>query len=139
MDIWHCRPLWTNDDFILQVQRRVFAVITCEHTSHCRPPLTLAYSSHIELGSAKEADIEALIDACMPATFSRGSENVLDERYQKALKLDAGNFSWLFNPDSARFVAELARGLCPWDSLDRGIRIEPCKLNVYGETAASPG
>lgn len=89
------------------------------------------------MGSAKEADTEALIDACLPATFGRGSENVLDEGYRKAWMLDAGGFSWMFNPDSARFVAELAQGLCPWDSLDRGVRIEPYKLNVYGEAIES--
>jgi hypothetical protein len=90
-------------------------------------------SSHIQVGSTTESDIQALISACQPATFGRGPENVLDETYRKAWKMDVGSFSWLFNPDSGRFVAELAQKFCPWDQLDRGIRIEAYKLNVYGE------
>lgn len=90
-------------------------------------------SRHFQLDSVTKSDVEALLDACQPATFGRGSENVLDEKYRKAWKLDSGAFSWLFNPDSGRFVAELAQGFCPWDQLDRGIRLEAYKLNVYGK------
>ncbi|KXN86763.1 hypothetical protein AN958_09623 [Leucoagaricus sp. SymC.cos] len=103
------------------------------------PELTLFFkckdgsSRHIQLGTMTESDLEALLDACQPASFGRGSDNVFDETYRKAWKMDAGVFSWLFNPDSGRFVADLAQGFCPWDSLDRGIRVEPYKLNVYGK------
>ncbi|KAJ3565340.1 hypothetical protein NP233_g7690 [Leucocoprinus birnbaumii] len=82
-------------------------------------------------GSTTAADIEALLNACQPVTFGRGGDTILDETHRKAWTMDVGAFSWLFNPDSGRFTAELAQGLCPWDQLDRGIRIEVDKLNVY--------
>jgi hypothetical protein len=80
-----------------------------------------------------ESDIALLVDKCAPATFGRGPEDVLDESYRKALKLDQDAFSWRFNPDFGDFVARLAQELCPWDSFESGIRVEPYKLNVYGE------
>ncbi|KAF9447315.1 hypothetical protein P691DRAFT_782561 [Macrolepiota fuliginosa MF-IS2] len=89
---------------------------------------------YIKFPSVNDADIMALLDACDPATFGRGPENVLDETYRKAWKLDEGNFSWRFNPDSGKFVGRLAQGLCPWDPMNKGIRAEPYKLNVYGAT-----
>lgn len=30
---------------------------------------------------------------------------------------------------------KLAQGLCPWDTLNEGIRLEPLAINVYGEAA----
>ncbi|KXN86479.1 hypothetical protein AN958_10013 [Leucoagaricus sp. SymC.cos] len=87
----------------------------------------------VDLKSIGEEDIAALINACDPAPFGRGSESVLDETYRRAWKLDDGSFIWRFNPDSSKFVTELAQRLCPWDSLKNGIRAEPYKLNVYGQ------
>ncbi|KAF9444268.1 hypothetical protein P691DRAFT_837834 [Macrolepiota fuliginosa MF-IS2] len=123
----------------LSVQERWHEPWTSGTVKLSGPESTLFYkckdgsSRHIELSSITDADESALICACDRATFGRGKEDVLDESYRKAWKLDAGNFSWLFNPDSGRFVAELARGLCPWDSMDRGVRVEPYKLNIYGK------
>lgn len=70
--------------------------------------------------------------SCQPATFGLNQKDVFDETYRKAGKLDAGKFLWGFNPDTGNFVSELASGLFPWGSLDKGIRFELYKLNVYG-------
>jgi hypothetical protein len=79
------------------------------------------------------ADLEDLANACDSATFGRGQEDVLDESYRKAGKLDMTDFSWSFNPEShGHFVSQLAVGLFPFDTLKEGIRFEPYKLNVYG-------
>lgn len=93
----------------------------------------LKHCRSFELGSTTDEDIQALIDACEPATFGRGPEAVLDETYRKAWRINAGKFAWLFNPDSGTFIAQLARSLCPWDTWDLGIRAELSKLNVYGK------
>jgi hypothetical protein len=93
----------------------------------------LALCSHLEIGAMTESDIALLVDKCAPATFGRGPEDVLDESYRKALKLDQDAFCWRFNPDSGEFVSRLAQEFCPWDSFESGIRVEPYKLNVYGE------
>jgi hypothetical protein len=90
--------------------------------------------SHFEIGVMTESDIALLVDKCAPATFGRGPEDVLDESYRKALKLDQDAFSWRFNPDSGEFVARLAQELCvPGILLEAVIRVEPYKLNVYSE------
>jgi hypothetical protein len=80
-----------------------------------------------------EQQAEELSDACRPATFGLNNQDVLDETYRKAGKLDADKFSWKFNPsDHSDFANRLASGLFPWNSLDKGIRFELYKLNVYG-------
>jgi hypothetical protein len=37
-------------------------------------------------------NFKALLHACSPATFGRGSQDVLDPQYRKALCLDADKF-----------------------------------------------
>ncbi|XP_006464088.1 hypothetical protein AGABI2DRAFT_52087, partial [Agaricus bisporus var. bisporus H97] len=79
------------------------------------------------------ADIDLLLSKSDPATFGRGPNDVLDETYRKAWKLDEDSFCWRFNPDSGEFISRLTQGLCPWDTFEKGIRVEPYKLNVYGQ------
>ncbi|KAF9442838.1 hypothetical protein P691DRAFT_797966 [Macrolepiota fuliginosa MF-IS2] len=90
-------------------------------------------SSSLRLGSTTEVQAADLSDACGPAGFGLGQENVLDDSYRKAGKLDEGKFSWNFNPDHGSFASEVATGLFPWNTLNQGIRFEMYKLNVYGE------
>ncbi|KAJ3568892.1 hypothetical protein NP233_g5412 [Leucocoprinus birnbaumii] len=87
----------------------------------------------LKLGSVTSAQAEDLGQACSPATFGLNQRDVLDESYRKAGKLDVGKFSWLFNPSGrGDFTTQLASGLFPWASLEKGIRFELYKLNVYG-------
>ncbi|KAF9441611.1 hypothetical protein P691DRAFT_715038 [Macrolepiota fuliginosa MF-IS2] len=91
-------------------------------------------STSLELGSATVAQAEDLSNACQPATFGLNHEDVLDETYRKAGKLDAGDFAWLFSPsDRDDFTHKLVSGLFPWRAPDKGFRFELYKLNVYGE------
>ncbi|KAK3328729.1 hypothetical protein B0H66DRAFT_532 [Apodospora peruviana] len=70
-----------------------------------------------------------LLSACEPATFGRGNEDVLDESYRKAGKLDAERFSTDFNPYEYGVVDAISRSLAQRDHY--GIRAELYKLNVY--------
>ncbi|KAJ7583235.1 hypothetical protein C8J56DRAFT_1054994 [Mycena floridula] len=47
----------------------------------------------INLSNASATELEALSQACQPASFGRGNEDVLDESYRKAGRLDATQFS----------------------------------------------
>lgn len=47
--------------------------------------------------------IEGLVRNCSPATFGKAGEEVLDESYRKAAKLDADQFSTNFNPYERRW------------------------------------
>ncbi|XP_006463695.1 hypothetical protein AGABI2DRAFT_52114, partial [Agaricus bisporus var. bisporus H97] len=75
-----------------------------------------------------------LSNVCQPATFGFNKEDVLDETYRKAGKLDGDRFAWRFNPsDKSNFANQLAAALFPWETLNSGIRFESYKLNVYGQ------
>jgi len=100
----------------------------------------MRHVSFIKLGSITEIQARDLSRACSPATFGLNHQDVLDESYRKAGKLDVGKFSWLFSPASrSDFTVQLVSGLFPSDSLRKGIRFELYKLNVYGKTSLSCG
>jgi len=96
------------------------------------------HDSSIRLGSITETQAQDLSRACSPATFGLNNQDVFDESYRKAGKLDVGKFSWPFSPASrSDFIVQLISGLFPSDSLRKGIRFELYKLNVYGTTFLS--
>ena len=57
--------------------------------------------------------IEGLLRDCAPATFGIGGEEVLDESYRKAVKLDAHQFSTNFNPYDVGIVDAISQVLLP--------------------------
>lgn len=60
-----------------------------------------------------EIAIEDLLRDCAPATFGIGGEEVLDESYRKAVKLDAHQFSTNFNPYDVGIVDAISQVLLP--------------------------
>ncbi|KAG5644907.1 hypothetical protein DXG03_007459 [Asterophora parasitica] len=89
--------------------------------------------SWIDLARATEAELEALTEACEPATFGLDKEDVLDESYRKAGKMDSDNFLTRFDVNSFRIVDYVHEQLM--NAADEGsvIRAELYKLNVYGK------
>lgn len=57
--------------------------------------------------------IEELLKACTPATFGKKGQEVLDESYRKAVKLDSDQFSTSFNPYEAGIIDAIAQSLLP--------------------------
>ncbi|KAJ7650773.1 hypothetical protein FB45DRAFT_986640 [Roridomyces roridus] len=90
----------------------------------------------IDLSKASDAELVALNAACQQATFGVGGNDVLDENYRKAGKMDVQNFSLRFD------VAALLEKVSPEILHGRGhnkvieenkfLRAEMYKLNVYG-------
>ncbi|KAI9458456.1 CHAT domain-containing protein [Boletus coccyginus] len=85
----------------------------------------------IDFSSAGTDDLEALYRACKPAEFGRNGENVLDDSYRKAGKMDLTSFATLFDPRSLRIHEQatnvlLTQGFATMD-------MELYKLNVYGK------
>ncbi|KAF2771371.1 hypothetical protein EJ03DRAFT_268957, partial [Teratosphaeria nubilosa] len=72
-----------------------------------------------------------LINACVPASFGRGGENVFDESYRRAGALSAEDFMTDFCPYEAGIIDIVTQLLLPPMSKWRGIRAELYKLNVY--------
>jgi hypothetical protein len=78
------------------------------------------------------AKLKELLDHCEPATFGRGSEDVLDESYRKASKLDSSAFASDFCPYTLGIVDTAAELLMPGEGIgwSRAVKAELYKLNV---------
>ncbi|THH27523.1 hypothetical protein EUX98_g6662 [Antrodiella citrinella] len=72
------------------------------------------------------------VKCCDAATFGRNHEDVLDEDYRKAGKIDAPNFAATFDLIESVLLPIISERLL---SKDTAIRAERYKLNVYGEMA----
>ncbi|KAK7217820.1 hypothetical protein V2G26_005823 [Clonostachys chloroleuca] len=88
----------------------------------------------LPLAPGSENDIQRLLDGTQPATFGRGREDVYDETYRKALKMDTTTFCSTFDPYSLGIVDTIAQVLLPSivdSSTHRSVRAELYKLNLY--------
>ncbi|KAL4249525.1 hypothetical protein ABKN59_007227 [Abortiporus biennis] len=82
----------------------------------------------IDFDNHTEAQIKELANACDAATFGVNQQNVLDESYRKAGKMDSNNFSINFNPYNSGII-DIARTSL---NINRDVYAELNKLNVYG-------
>ncbi|KZP19358.1 hypothetical protein FIBSPDRAFT_862776 [Athelia psychrophila] len=85
---------------------------------------------HIDLSKATSAQLQDLADACQPATFGLNKQDVLDESYRKAGKMDTSNFSSKFDIEGSGIMDHVRDGLVPGQG---DVRAELYKLNVYGK------
>jgi hypothetical protein len=84
------------------------------------PPVQVRYGSN-GLGSIlnlpgsqpSSKEFKNLLKVSLPATFARAGEEVLDEDYRKAGKLDRGNFTTDFCPYAAGIADTLTQMLLP--------------------------
>lgn len=79
-------------------------------------------------------EFRELLRVSQPATFARAGEEVLDEEYRKAGKLDRGAFATDFCPYTLGIIDTLSQILLPQTKQskhDRSIRAELYKFNVY--------
>ena len=87
----------------------------------------------IDLANASEADLQALSNACQPATFGLNNTDVYDESYRLARKMDTSDFATKFDPEDCGLLDLIADDFldCGSDVKSRVI-CELYKLNVYG-------
>ena len=85
---------------------------------------------------AGSSNLERLLNDMKPATFGLGGEDVYDESYRKASKLDPENFTTNFCPYSAGIVDVISQLLLPnpYSNKERAVRAELYKLNVRSTT-----
>jgi hypothetical protein len=76
--------------------------------------------------------LEQLAQACEPASFGVNQENVLDESYRRAGKMDLEYFSLMLNPVHGNLLKIIRGYLLEGTQSTKNIKIEPYKLNVYG-------
>ncbi|KIK19542.1 hypothetical protein PISMIDRAFT_107364 [Pisolithus microcarpus 441] len=90
-------------------------------------------SSRVDLSNSTPEDLDRLSDACQPATFGVNREDVYDESYRKAGKLDIPNFAPSFDIGSTGLVDIVRDALLDGEDDQRRIKAEMYKLNVYGK------
>ncbi|GAB1316186.1 Fe2OG dioxygenase domain-containing protein [Madurella fahalii] len=81
-----------------------------------------------------EGNLAQLIRDMAPATFGLGGNDVFDESYRKAAKLDPTKFSSTFNPYELGIVDAVAQALLPslrHSKQTRSVKAELYKLNLY--------
>jgi hypothetical protein len=92
-------------------------------------------SRWVDLSKASEPEIKQLSQACQPAAFGQGQQNVHDESYRKAGKLDVSDFATGLSVERSGLVdiirSELLEGR--GEGLISDVEVELYKLNVYGE------
>ena len=91
------------------------------------------FARYFPLPGATPAQAESLAQSCQKATFGVNQQDVLDESYRKAGKMDVENFALNFNPVSSGLLKHVKERLFSVDFKPREVRAELYKLNVYGE------
>ncbi|OCH89761.1 hypothetical protein OBBRIDRAFT_778099 [Obba rivulosa] len=127
------------DDEQLKVLRDAIAAKPpfCSGVFNVRPEdLILFYGEddnarRLGLATATVEELQHLARACDPATFGKGHEDVFDETYRKAGKLDVSSFAINFHPQSSGLLSAVRGDLLEGDR-ERPVRAELYKLNVYG-------
>lgn len=123
---------------------------TPSDTTRTSPPVRLTWSSEINNQSAQKltlplsdtpvsnaAVLDQLVQTCIPASFGRGDQDVLDPSYRQAGKLDGDMFLSSFDPAGFGILQNIEQILLPSLSTEmqnelqfRRIRAELYKLNV---------
>ena len=91
-----------------------------------------AHGRFIDFASSTPEHLDQLAAACSQATFGRGNQEVHDESYRKALKMDPVDFAVQFNPTLSGLIRTIEENLLQVQMEKNSIRPEIYKLNVYG-------
>ena len=123
----------------------VFRLTARSATRHARTPgqedthrlsrATLKRLGRIDFTSPADEDVQHLAESCDIATFGRGLQDVHDESYRKAGKLDRTHFSANFCPELSGLMDVIRHNILEGHR-GKGLRIELYKLNVYGESCS---
>jgi len=80
-------------------------------------------------GSEALTAFTQLLEDSQAASFGRGGEEVYDETYRKALKLDESAFSTNFSPYEIGIIDQITNLLLPFENVM--VKAELYKLNIY--------
>jgi hypothetical protein len=81
---------------------------------------------------ATDAELGLLAQSCEPATFGLNQEDVLDESYRKACKMNRDKFATTFNLEESKILESVGAELLARRGGKKFLRAELYKLNVYG-------
>ncbi|XP_055334326.1 uncharacterized protein LOC129585604 [Paramacrobiotus metropolitanus] len=86
----------------------------------------------LDLHTASDAELELLARACTAATFGMNQQDVYDETYRKAGKMDTEEFSSKFDLERSGILTRIRDDLLDHTNYGRPVEWELYKLNVYG-------
>lgn len=86
----------------------------------------------IDFTNVSEEALRHLSDMCDPATFGLNNEDVLDESYRSARKLDNSYFQTTFDVECSGLLKVIHFEFLAERHVSRSVRAELYKLNVYG-------
>jgi hypothetical protein len=95
--------------------------------------INLLLVSFLDFSSSTPEDLATLSAACQAATFGIYNQNVLDETYRKAGKMDKEHFACKLEEEVPRMLDAVRPVLFTDGEEKTNIRAELYKLNVYGE------
>lgn len=87
----------------------------------------------LDFSDVTDDQLEHLSATCEPAAFGLNRENVIDERYRKAGKLDATHFAFCFDVPESDLITIICDNLLRGRQVNSDIQLEKYKLNVYGK------
>ncbi|KAK7046412.1 Fe2OG dioxygenase domain-containing protein [Favolaschia claudopus] len=113
---------------------------TAPYTAGVRPvkpeDLVIYYNVNVEdnIDNASDEALKDLAAACQKATFGLNQNDVLDETYRKAGKMDLNQFATRLDVVSSALVAVISPGIMQAYARhdDKTLIAELYKLNVYG-------
>ena len=95
-------------------------------------PAHILCNRYINFANATPDELEQLTQACKPASFGVNKEDVLDETYRKAEKMDSESFSPHLDPVHTDLLKIIRDYLLEGSQSMKNIKLELYKLNVYG-------
>ncbi|KAL5482463.1 hypothetical protein ACEPAI_9057 [Sanghuangporus weigelae] len=87
----------------------------------------------IDFSSVNEDYLKHLSDTCDKATFGRAQQDVYDETYRKAGKLDTAYFATKLDVERSGLMNAIRYDLLEGHDCNRSMKVELYKLNVYGK------
>jgi len=82
----------------------------------------------IDFTQANDQQLASLEAACQPATFGVARNNVLDESYRKAGKMDASEFAAQFSPTSSGITEGIRKSLFGGQTNNESVKVELYKI-----------
>ncbi|KAI6123203.1 hypothetical protein EDD16DRAFT_684597 [Pisolithus croceorrhizus] len=95
--------------------------------------MTIRRVGRIDLSSPTPEELDSLSNACQPTSFKVNHEQVYDESYRKAGKMNTANFATQFSVRNAGLIHIVRRELLDHSDANPEIKAELYKFNVYGK------
>ena len=120
------------EDLLLFYGKGTVARYVSSYRRHSYATHTFSLPRRLDFTKATDADVQHLSETCDVASFGVNHEDVVDETYRKAGKLDSEFFAVKFSLESSGLSQIIRDSLLEGSQAKLPVRAEPYKINVYG-------